>query len=735
MPFVRYRLEFRQKVVNFGLFALLVLSATTTTALYTSQEHNFHWWIDWYYKTIEVATAFRISPFAGIDNILQSLGDERNKIYTLPLVPFILIFGESRLVYEISLALVYLVPFSLSMGAVATQLIQANSVAVFWSTAHSSLLIPVTWIATFLGIPDTGAAALIALAAFVYLKDVRLKQWWRIPVIGFCLGFAILLRRHFVYGAIAFLSAVTIQTLIFFVVEMRKSRDVVYNVSTNPYNVSTNPYNISNWRNLQLVGVRIGLITAICFAILMTVAGGFTQRAITTDYRNLYASWSLPLDNVFRLYTAFYGWITLLLVAIGFSAGVLTNVLSLPSFSFIWLFGIFSLIEWLIVLRYGNVFYSLHLTPVVVMGLAAFIWTTYLKLTGKVRTLMLGVAGCYLVCNLVIGITPIGNFDLPLRPLFALNTPPLVRTDYDEVARLAEYLRKLAPNKEPIYIVGSQRLHLNRSTVRAAERILYGYKQDILLLLGAPQVDSQDFYPLERLLQAQYVVVPNPLPDYDGDFTKVPAVGEWLPLKESDVAKVVLDAFEQNWQIAQDFKRLPVKFTLADGASVNIYQRIRPTSLQIAMQTLTAMQKQIGKRPGGQLDWMSLSQRWNYSLVVKNSDRTYRLLTYPIERTKTQARSFLYLGSLSENAVVTGRIKTFGKSCSASLNLKMIDRTGEIISTTQNDFFYQNSSAFSFWLTGKHPAYLLLDVLNYNKDDLINGCTIDINPIVVSSRQ
>ncbi|HCF26792.1 MAG TPA: hypothetical protein DEV81_06190, partial [Cyanobacteria bacterium UBA11049] len=609
--------------------------------------------------------------------VLQSLGDERNKIYTLPLLPFILIFGQSRLVYEISLALVYLVPFSLSMGAVATQLIQANPVAVFWSTALSSLLIPVSWSATFLGIPDTGAAALIALAAFVYLKDVRLKQWWRIPVIGFCLGLAILLRRHFVYGAIAFLGAITIQTLIFFVVEMRKSRDVVYSVATRGYNVSS-------WRNLQLVGVRIGLITAICFAILMTVAGEFTQRAMTTDYRNLYASWSLPLDNVVSLYVAFYGWITLLLVAIGFSAGVLTHVLSLPSFSFIWLFGIFSLIEWLIVLRYGNVFYSLHLTPVVVMGLAAFIWTTYLKLTGKVRTLMLSVAGCYLVCNLVIGITPIGSFNRPLRPLFALNIPPLVRTDYNEVARLVEYLRQLVPNKEPIYIVGSQRLHLNRSTVRAAERILYGYKQDILLLLGAPQVDSQDFYPLEKLLQAQYVVLPNPLPDYNFDFTKVPAVGEWLPLKESDVVKVVLDAFEQNWQIAQDFKRLPVKFTLADGASVNIYQRIRPTSLQTAVQTLTAMQKQIGERPGGQLDWMSLSQRWNYSLVVKNSDRTYRLLTYPIERAKTQARSFLYLGSLSENAVVTGRIKIFGKSCSASLKLKTLDRKGEIISTTKN---------------------------------------------------
>jgi hypothetical protein len=110
-------------------------------------------------------------------------------------------------------------------------------------------------------------------------------------------------------------------------------------------------------------------------------------------------------------------------------------------------------------------------------------------------------------------------------------------------------------------------------------------------------------------------------------------------------------------------------------------------------------------------------------------------LTYPIERTKTQARSFLYLGSLSENVAVTGRIKIFGKSCSASLKLKMSDRAGEIISSTQNKLFFQNSSQFSLLLTGKNPAYLLLDVLKHNKDDLINGCTLEINPIIVSSHQ
>ncbi len=714
MPRTRSQLEFRPPLlVNLGLFAILVAIAITITTLYISHERNFHWWIDWYYKTIDVANAFRKSPLAGIDNVLQSLGDERNKIYTLPLVPFILIFGESRLVYEIGLAVAYLIPFSLSMGAVATQLIGANPQSVFWSTALICLLIPVTWIATFLGIPDTGGSALIGWAAFVYLKDIKLKQWWQIPLIGFCLGLAVLLRRHFVYGAIAFLCAITSQALIYFFAKL-------------PHNPQM------AWRNLQVVGVRIGLTATLSFTTLITVAGEFTQRAITTDYRNLYASWTLPFHNVVGLYAAFYGWATLLLVAIGFSAGILTHVLSVTSFSFICLFGIFSLIEWLIVLRYGNIFYSLHLTPIVVLGLAAFIWTCF-KLN-RIRILMLVIAGCYLVSNLVIGLTPIGSFNHRLRPLFALNIPPLVRTDYDEVVRMIDYLRKIAPNKESIYVVGSQRLHLNRSMIRAGDRILYPH-QDILLLLPAPQVDSQDYYPLETLLQAQYVVVPNHLPDYDWDFTKVPAVGEWLPPKESDVVKVVLDAFTQNWKIAQDFKRLPVHFTLADGAIVNIYQRIRPTSLETAVQTLTTMQQQIGKRPGGQLDWISLSQRWNYSSVRKNPDNTYKLITYPIERTKKQARTFLYLGTLPEDAEVTGTVKFFGIRCGTSLNLKMLNQEGNIISSTKNELFDENSSKFSLSITGKNATYLLLNLLNYDKDDLINECTLELNSLVVSSQK
>lgn len=732
MPRTLSRLDRKNFPVDFAFFALLVLITVTITVLYVSQERNFHWWIDWYYRAIEVATAFRKSPSEAIQQVLQSLVGDRNKIYTLPLVPFILLFGESRLVYELSLALVYLLPFSLVMGAISTRLILANPQTVFWSTALLTLLIPVSWVPTFLGVPDTGGALLIALAVLVYLHDVRLKVW-RIPVIGFLIALAIILRRHFVYDGIAFLSAVTLQALIFFFASVRQNPHIAL-------------------RKLSLVGVRIGLIAATIIITLLTFTWEFTYRALITDYRNLYASWSLPFNIIIGLYASFYGWTTWMLVAIGFSAGILTKsspqrafrygartmtrVLSLPTASFICLLGIFSLIEWLVVLRYGNVFYTLHVTPLVVMGLAAFIWTTSSALTGKVRTLMLGFTGCYLVGNIVIGLTPIGGFDNAFRPLFALSIPPLVRTDYDEVVRLIDYLRKLAPDKQPIYIVGYQRLQLNSSMVKAASRILYGGEHNTLNIMRTPQFDSQDFYPLETLLQAQYVVVPNPLPYYQGDFTKVPAAGEWLLPKAYDVVKVVFDAFTQNWDIAQDFKRLPVQFKLEGGAVVNIYKRSRPTSLKTAVRTLWIMQQQIGKRPGGQLDWIILSQLFNNSSVIKNLNNTYKLVTHPSDRTKQQTTSFLYVGTLPETAKITGRMTFLDNRCSGlSLRAAMLDKEGKTVSSTENQYSPNNSSSFSLSIQGKDSAYLLLDVLSYDKNDLINHCTLEINSLVVSPQK
>lgn len=109
MPLPRMWVEVRQKfLVNACLLGFLALITVAITVLYVSSERNFHWWIDWYSSAIRVTTAFRESPWEGLKLVKNSLAQDRNWIYTLPLVPFLLTFGTSRLVYELALALVYL---------------------------------------------------------------------------------------------------------------------------------------------------------------------------------------------------------------------------------------------------------------------------------------------------------------------------------------------------------------------------------------------------------------------------------------------------------------------------------------------------------------------------------------------------------------------------------------------------------------------------------------------------
>lgn len=934
MPNFRLRLEVRQKLlVDVGLLALLALLIGIVTITYICSERNFHWWIDWHARTLEVVTALRDSPAEALQLVKYSLVGERNRLFTLPLIPFILVFGSSRLVYELGLALVYLLPFALAMGAIATQLIRAHSRTVFWATAFLTLFIPVSWIPTFMGIPDTGGAAFIGLATFVYLQDVRLKQWWRLPVMGFLIGAAILLRRPFVYAGVAFLGALTLQALILFVAEVRKqppqerrlkrtrgwmalpfgrmrfTEPIVYRVvAVSPYlaelakrtrsaiapplgrlrprtrfkpptvlaveNASVSGGDapkvasttliqqrlVMAWQNLLIRSVQIALVAATALATLWIVAPHFTYSALTNDYKTLYTSWSLPYRDIFNLYASFYGWGTWMLVVLGFSACILTRTLPLPAVSFLGISGILSLLIWLVLLRYGNVFYSLQVTPFLVIGLVALLWTIWIRLKGKVRAWMLGIVGCYLVANLVVGLTPVGTMSRVFHPLFALSMPPLVRTDYDEAVRLVSTLRQLTPQGEPILIVGYQRLQLTSGLVRSAESLLYPNEKRFLNILTAPEVDSRDSYPLDELLEAQYVVVPSRLPNYSSDPTQMAAVGEWLPTQEHDVVKVVFDAFTQNWELTQDFKRLPVQFNFENGVVVSIYERLRPTSLATAMRTLHAMQQYIGQRPGSQQDWLILSQwsrntrvepepNYAYEVVAFRRDRpwgekekfyrisdsrllakelglpwhsrrhrarevalqepgvatlgesvsspsdlpkvslvqalrstglkqqtstvqvsdrvspalqgrfafssptlqtqdveTFResledrrskntLLEPSADRTQQLGTSLLYLGPVQNLAQVSGAMTYIDRVCvGSSIRVAMLDSQGQIVSSTESAYHHQPRQVTNFELSvsGQNATYLLLNVLNYNRDNLVESCTLQINPLKVS---
>lgn len=697
--------------INGTLLLLLFLTTVAVTYIYVSSEQTFYWWDYAGYNnaTVSIANSFRDSPQTAWREVIESLSKEKNLLISLPLVPFILLFGDSRLSYILGVSLIYVLPFRLLLGAISVKLIPVYPRAVFWFAVWLSLLVPMSWIPTLRGYLDTGGCVFVGLAILVYLQDVKLKSWWRIPLIGFLLAASVLFRRHFAYSAIALLAAVGFQAIIVFGVEYRNIKHKA-------------------WRNLFESGVKLSLIGATSLAVLMLVAGDFTRSAVTVDYRNLYAAWSLPVSDILTRYADFYGLGTWLLVAIGFSAGIATRILAPDAAIFISIFGILSLVEWLLVLRYGYLHYTIHVTPIVLLGLSAFGWTSWLKLQGKVRYLMLGVAGFYLIVNAVLGLIPV---KLSFSKLFVANFGPLVRSDYAEVVKLVEFLRKIAPNEEPIYIAAASN-SFNANILRQANRKLNppeGWWK--LNTIGRPQIDSRDTYPLPELLMSQYAVVAVP-------FQQV-LLGDEQVLRsgEQDVVKVVYDAFTQNWEIARDFQQLPQHFQLENGVTVSIYRRIRQTSIPTAIKTLDAMQRQIGEVPGTQLDWISLNQSVytsaNYS-VSRQSNNLYNIVTHPIKNTQQLDTSFLYLGSISEKTKISGQLNLPNKQCQGiSLRLTLWDKQGKLINSAAQSYTHTNPSHLNLSLEGKNPTYMLLDVFSIDKRDLTNQCKLKIDNLAVSA--
>jgi hypothetical protein len=720
--FVSFKLPRKFLIDGFFLF-LVVLVTVAITSIYVSREHTFYWWDYAGYNTATVNTAnlFRDSPDKAWRGVIESLSKEKNLLISLPLVPFILLFGESRLSYILSVSLIYVLPFRLLLGAISAKLIPVYSRRVFWSTVLLSLLIPMSWIPTLRGYLDTGGCVFVALAILVYLQDFKLKSWWKIPLIGFLLAAAILLRRHFSYSAIAFFGAATLQAFIEFIVLIYR-RETALSSSKDKDVAVPFPY-----RCLFESAVKLGLIAVTSLTILMLVAGDFTRSALTVDYRNLYVAWSLPVNDILTRYADFYGLGTWLLVLIGFSAGILARTLVPGAAIFVSLFGVFSLIEWLLVLRYGYLHYTIHITPIALLGISTFFWTTWLTLKGKVRYFMLGAAGLYLVLNAAVGLIPL---KIDLSRLFMANFPPLVRSDYDEVVKLVEFLRKLAPNEEPIYIVGASN-NFNANILRQANRKLNppeGWWK--LNTIGRPQIDSRDTYPLPELLQSQYAVVAVP-------FQQVLSTDEQvLRSHEQDVVKVVYDAFTQNWEIARDFQLLPEQFKLENGVTLSVYRRMRPTDTATAVRTLDAMQRQIVDRPGTQLDWISLHQSIytsaNYS-VSQESDNLYNIVTHRIKNSKKLDTSFLYLGSISDKAKVTGKLNLPNKQCPGiALRLTLWDKQGKLVDSAEMAYSQKSDLGLNLLVEGKNPIYLLLEVLSSSKQDLTNQCQLEINNLAVS---
>lgn len=664
----------RSRVLSHLTLVLLaaVFSAAFTYG-YVSSERTIHHWDEAAYHDMTLAKAVYVRELPPnlpdaigrlAHSIWVSLGRDYSDLHTLPLLPVALAFGPSRAAYVLSTTLIYLFPLALVMGAVSANVFRGPSASAFWLGAFLALVTPGFWVPTLAGYPDVGALLLVMIAVLTFLLDTGLRNSWRILAIALSLTLAVLTRRHFAYLALAVLASMALQPLM----TLARCPDR-----------KTNGWRVAG-RQLSRIGLTGGAAL-----VLMTVLGWpFVRRLLSTDFLALYASYRTPVPIVIGYYAHFYGWAILGLACLGFAAAILRGRMEGRAAVLVLAVLAVSVLCWTTTVGQLGLQYTLHFTPWIVLGLVGLASAIETIPSRMIRGAAIVLFLIFMVSNhlrsLPIPALPLSSTagaelaGPPIHPrLFSARYPPPRRSDIKELVRMIAYLHGVATPDDPIYVAASSRV-LNDDVLWHATRLLYEdptarpfelfWRTTTLNIQHwVPFADSRDPYPLEKLMQAAFVVVGLPFQHH-------------LDPNEQEVVRVVVDAFLERWEIAEDFALLREEFHLDRGVRAKIYRRVRPTSPQVALRTLRTMRQRMDAEPGGQPDWMLISQVPGYVAKI-GGDRSYDFGWHSGGRLAPEDVRLLFLPSTMGNVKVEGAAYREDGYCQGlKLTLASISRDG-----------------------------------------------------------
>jgi hypothetical protein len=691
------------RLLPMGLLLILFAIATAITIAYVSQERTFYSW-DYarYANRVGILTDTLLTdPLKAVLSVVNSLGDDYSLLPILPILPFTLLLGNSRLIFITALVLAYGVPFCLLMGKIATQVIRRGKTStLFWTTTFLTMLLPPLWFPIFRGYPDLGGMSLVLWGITLYWKDNTLQKRGQILQIAGVLAVAVYFRRHFAYSIRAFILAIVLYSLAIALPTLWQQTS-----SKLP-------------ALLKFLSRVVRLVAYfVIFAIPIFV------KTLFLNYRQLYAAYEVsPLEN-FQYFGQTFGWPLWGMAIVGYGIGLRKQRFEPSRGLFFLLFSVISILQWFISSKQIGPHYTTHFLPLIVLGISALmaeiLRTSHIL--PKVGLLCTQVA--LLGVNLILALVP--HSTAPFRGLFVANEAPLVRKDYQTFSRLVGFLRDKTLNGESIYIASSS-YGLNSSNVLNAEQQLYGSGR--LSIFKTSDVDTRDYYPLNALLTAHYVVVANP-PQFH------------LAAKEQDLVRVVVDAFNEKWAFTQAFQRLPVQFQLDDGVTVEVYQRISKTSEQNIVQALQRILKQVSDRPGREPYWLTLNSvlaateiQNKYPAALKetqvgqlsqNQPQRYQEHRYsdiqkdPLINTVHisgipvgQPQSFLYFGAIPQKVQLTGtmnRSKCKGLT-TIMLRLSALRADGSTLQEKQINLDLDKSKNLDLPLPASGATYLRLKV-------------------------
>jgi hypothetical protein len=669
-----------------------------------SLEKYFYFWDTYGYQqmTIHQMNNFLSSPKDSVKDIFSSLGNEYNYLFTIPLLPLMYILGSthSRSTYILSLSLIYLLPYLIVLGMTAQKLVDSQSKVAFIAAMAAGVFSNAIWLPTLRGFPDTGAALLLIIASYAYLSDRELKQWWQVFLIGACLAMAPLFRRHYAYGVTAFLVSISLFTLIEY---------FLYRKGNTP----------QVGKRLVRIWLRIGVILIVCLLILLTLGLPFLKLVLSSDYQTLYKAWVSPPSRVLMVYQAYYGWGILCLAIAGLVTGFFSRDADRMAVGFVIVYGLVSVLQWLAIVGQTSLQYSLYFTWILILGTSLGIWWLWTKLKNAWRILGLAVVGGYFALNMVFWITPqFFPAGEQIKSLFAQKSQPLFRPDYDVVVKMIFSLRTIIPQNAKLYVVDSSTI-INYDLLQTAATEIFPDKQFNILL--SPQVDSRDYYPIESFLQADYVIVSDPLQIH-------------LNKIDQGVVSGVYDAFSMNWEASQAFKRLPDQFPLMSGVKTSVFERVHVTSVSEAVRLLSNLQEVVGPRPGTQPDWVLLDHLPQGS--IHRTTDTYEVIADLSAGIDRNAVSFLYLGEMPNRATISGQVTHLPRTCPpVNLAISIVYKDGTVHAIGEKVIKPGKVRNLAYTFDSNAAPYLLLVVSRSGTRQAEDVCRLVIDKLKIDAKE
>ncbi len=484
----------------------------------------FTWDNAGYFTVVHQMDAFFPGPSYWREVYQSVFTTDYNYIIMIPASLFCKLFGESRLVFVLSIINCYVYPVLMLIYFCAKRYFRLSN----WKIICVYLCLPYLMFAANTGFIDVGGIVPILLATILYYFARREKHS---VLIGVLLALAVYLRRWYSFFALSFVITVFLHSI------SKKS-------------------------------LRSFLEILASFAfVLLFFSQDFVSGKLLADYRYIYSAYNLGIHTDVMIFTRYYGVFMAVAVCLFTIAKQIFNRKQLHNETFILVQSIVMFSLFVGIQTHGQQHLSLYIPAFSILLLSLM-----QKVNRKFALVSVAALSSFQTINTFIPRTqPSSISEIRQAAIFPnYSSYPPIDPNVDGILKVTAYMdQEIGEQGKTVCFLASS-LNLNYETLKNAELSTSVPKPSNIertsYYYSISDVDKRDGLS-DSLFQTDYILVPSTLQIH-------------LAEDEQRVISVPYSEITEQVGIGTAYEKEDVTFILADGTEIYLYRKIREITPQ-----------------------------------------------------------------------------------------------------------------------------------------------------------